>query len=379
MDVPWDRVCARRLLRQHLATPTGADPAAVAAAILGAHAQVMSAAQLCIGLRSRHSAADVRAALWQHRTLVKTFGPRGTVHLLPVADLPTWTGALSALPPRENLPAGVQLDPAQTGAVLAALDDALRDAELTVDELTAALVERVGAVAGERTMPAFGDRWPRWRQLTALAAARGLLCFGPDRGRQVTYTSPRRWLPRFAPLPAGPALAALARAWLRAYGPATAAHFGQWLGAPRDVAVSVFDALGAELQPVSLAGATAWVLAGDCDFPAPAAPALRLLGHFDPYAIGCHPRDRVFPGYAGQRALSRGAAGTLPVVLVGGVVAGVWQHRRAGRRLAVTVELFDRPSAAQRLQLDEQVQRVGQVVDAEPALTLGPVTVGHHA
>src|SRR2546430_11134802 len=30
-------------------------------------------------------------ALWQDRSLVKTFGPRGTVHLLPAADLPMWT------------------------------------------------------------------------------------------------------------------------------------------------------------------------------------------------------------------------------------------------------------------------------------------------
>ena len=27
--------------------------------------------------------------------------------------------------------------------------------------------------------------------------ARGVLCFGPDRGRQVTYTNPHRWLPGF--------------------------------------------------------------------------------------------------------------------------------------------------------------------------------------
>ena len=32
--------------------------------------------------------ADVRRALWEDRTLVKTFGPRGTVHLLRAADLP---------------------------------------------------------------------------------------------------------------------------------------------------------------------------------------------------------------------------------------------------------------------------------------------------
>ena len=71
---------------------------------------------------------------------------------------------------------------AQTDLVVAAIDDALADSELTVDELTEAVV-RTGSHswAGERVMPAFQDQWPRWRQATAVAAHRGVLCFGPDR------------------------------------------------------------------------------------------------------------------------------------------------------------------------------------------------------
>ncbi|MDT4972465.1 MAG: hypothetical protein QOG22_2608, partial [Pseudonocardiales bacterium] len=65
----------------------------------GTHAQIPSAAELSIGLRlATGTRADVRAALWDERSLVKTFGPRGTVHLLPAAQLPMWTGALSAVP-----------------------------------------------------------------------------------------------------------------------------------------------------------------------------------------------------------------------------------------------------------------------------------------
>src|SRR6266704_1985232 len=73
---------------------------AVAGQLCGAHAQVLSAAEFSIGRRiAGATRADVQRALWQERSLVKTFGPRGTIHLLPTADLPLWTGALSALPP----------------------------------------------------------------------------------------------------------------------------------------------------------------------------------------------------------------------------------------------------------------------------------------
>jgi hypothetical protein len=69
----------------------------------------------------------------------------------------------------------------------------------------------------------------------------------------------------------------------------------------------------------------------------------------------------------------------LPVLLVDGVDAGVWQQRRAGRRLALTVEPLVALSAAQRRELDEQAARIGAFLDLTPELTLGQVVVGPHA
>src|SRR5215472_6306467 len=180
----WSGVTARRMARHLLAEPaTGLDPAGVAGVLCGAHAQVFSAAELSIGRRiAGATRADVRHALWRERTLVKTFGPRGTVHVLPAADLPMWTGALSALPSSVPMhPEGVRFTADQAEEVVAAIGDALADTELSVDELTDALVDRTGPWVAERTMEAFQDKWPRWRQLTSTAAHRGVLCFGPDR------------------------------------------------------------------------------------------------------------------------------------------------------------------------------------------------------
>ncbi|MFJ1828884.1 DNA glycosylase AlkZ-like family protein, partial [Streptomyces sp. NPDC088178] len=97
--VTWAGANARRLERQGLASPTRLAPADVVGALPAAHAQVLSAAELSVGLRTAGvTRTDVREALWTQRTLVKTHGPRGTVHLLPMAELPLWTGALSAVP-----------------------------------------------------------------------------------------------------------------------------------------------------------------------------------------------------------------------------------------------------------------------------------------
>jgi hypothetical protein len=378
----WPDVCGRRLDRHGLSAPVrDGRPADAVAAMCGAHAQVLSAAEVSIGLRVPGATrADVADALWRERSLVKTFGPRGTVHLLATRELPLWTSALGAIPPSATvMPGDVRLTPDQTDEVVAAIAAALAGAELTIDELSTEVAARTGPWAADPVMPAFGDMWPRWRQALHLAAHRGALCFGPNRGRKVTYTSPRRWLPEFQPVPASDALAGLVRRYLHAYGPATPRQFAQWLSAPRRWATELFESLAGELEQVEVAGSPAWVRAGDTAPPPTPPHGVRLLPYFDAYTVGCHPRERLFPGAAAERALAGGQAGNFPVVLIDGTVAGVWHGRRSGRRLGVTVEMLTPLTGAGRRELADQVERIGEILECEPRLTIGTVTVGGHA
>lgn len=380
-EVSWPQANARRLSRQGLVAPLSVPPAEVAGAMLGAHAQVLSAAELSVALRlpAGTTRAAVREALWTDRTLVKTYGPRGTVHLLPAGDLPMWTGALSAVPAGPNpLPDHVRMSAEQTDEVVAAVRDALAGEPLTVDELTDAIVARTGPWAGERVMDAFQDKWPRWRQVTHTAAHRGALAFGPNRGRRVTYTSPA-----VTPMAGTPALAALVHRYLHAYGPATPAHFARWVGGRSSWAATVFDGLAAEggIEQVRFEGGPAWVVSGDTAFEEEPVRSVRLLPYFDAFVIAGRPRERLFPGAAFDRALGRGQAGNYPVVLVGGVVAGVWHQRRSGRRITVTVEPVGDALHTERAreELAEQVDRVGEALEGRAELTVGTVAVGPHA
>ena len=382
-SLTWSGVTSRRMARHALTEPaTDHGPADIAGVLCGAHAQVLSAAEFSIGRRiAGATRTDIQRALWEDRTLVKTFGPRGTVHLLPTADLPMWTGALSALP--SSVPAHpepVRFSAEQAEEVIAAIGDALADTELTVDELTEAIVDRTGPWAGEETMEAFQDRWPRWRQLTSTAAHRGVLCFGPNRGRNVTYTNPHRWLPGFRPDDGEAALRGLVTRYLYAYGPVTPQHFARWLAIPPRRAVALFDELAGELESVELDGAPCWTLAGDTATPSQPHRGVRLLPYFDAFVVASQPRERRYPGPAAARGLTPGGqAGNYPVVLVDSVVGGVWHQRRSGRRLAITVEPLDELTATQRRQLEDEVELVGAVMEATATLTLGTVTVGPHA
>jgi hypothetical protein len=57
----------------------------------------------------------------------------------------------------------------------------------------------------------------------------------------------------------------------------------------------------------------------------------------------------------------------------------VWHQQRSGRKLAITVEPLEELTATQRRQLEDEVDLVGAVMEAEATLTVGTVTVGPHA
>lgn len=370
-------VRARRLRRHALTGPADdPTPAGVVAAMHGAHAQIMSAAELSVALRLPGSTrTTVREAL-ADRSLTKTFGPRGTVHLVPTRDLPSWVGALGAVPrPRSPFAEDVRMSADQTTDVVAAIGAALLDGELTVDELDGEVVRRAGAWAGDRVMPAFQTLWPRWRQAVADAARAGVLVFGADRGRTVTYTHPRRRDLTFVPAAGEAALPWFRDGYLRAYGPATAADLARWLVAPQPWCESL---LAEGTEQVDAEGRPGWVVAGDVR-PERLGRSVRLLPYFDALSVGFQPREQMFPGRAWQRALARGQAGNYPVLVVDGVVRGVWHQKRSGRRIAVTVETWADLSATRLRALHEQVARVGEILEGDATLTLGPVTVGPHA
>ena len=255
----------------------------------------------------------------------------------------------------------------------------LADAELTIDELTEALAEEVGAWAVERCMPAFQDLWPRWRQAVDTAANRGRALLRPGRARKVTYTTPHRWSPGLAPAPAEAALPWLVRAYLSAYGPARPAHLARGSarrGRGRRACSRRWRPPAGSSPPVSSAGSSP----GDTTFPdgrtagAATAAVLRRVRGGLPSA-----GPASTPAAAAERALARSQAGNYPVLLLDGVVGGVWHQKRSGRQLDLTVEPLEPLSAARLRALDAEAERVAAFAGLAPRLTVGPVTVGAHA
>ena len=273
-------------------------------------------------------------------------------------------GALSALP--SSVPAHpepVRFSAEQADEVIAAIGDALADTELTIDELTEAIVDRTGLWAGEQTMEAF--RGP----VAALAPAdehgrtprHALL--RTELGPKVTYTNPHRWLPGFRPDDGDAALRTLVMRYLYAYGPATPSTSPDG-SASRPSAPSSCSACWPASWSRSSWTVRRWTGRRHRD-AVPAASGIRLLPYFDAFVVAGQPRERLYLDAAATRALTpAGQAGNYPVLLVDGVVGGVWHQRRSGRRLAITVELLGELTATQHRQLEDEVELVGAVMEA---------------
>jgi hypothetical protein len=134
LRLDWDQVAAWRQRRHHLDERVQrADLLAVVSGIAGLHAQVMSSAELTLWARVGDlKPSAVRDALWRDRTLVKTWAMRGTLHLLPAAELPLWQAGQSTRRADERAAwqrrFGVTLE--QLEAMLAAVATALADGRM---------------------------------------------------------------------------------------------------------------------------------------------------------------------------------------------------------------------------------------------------------
>lgn len=373
-SLAWDQVSAGRLARHGLMPRVGLTTAVQR--LIGVQAQVMSAAELALwarvdGLRP----ADVQAALWQDRTLVKTWAMRGTLHLLTADDLPTVVAARQTRPYRywiKNF-AAYGVSESQYERFLAAVPQVLGDQPLTRAQLAAAAAEHTGVA---QLRPALTES--HWGSTLKPSAFRGDLCFGPSRGRNVTFVRPRDWLGRWREVDPPTALREVIVRYLDVYGPATPRDFGRWWGAGTALAKRAFHELTAsgELAAVDVEGWQAFALRDSLASleGRPPTGIVRLLPSFDPYTHGLIDCEPLLP-QALRNLVFRPQGWVSAVVVLDGRIAGVWDRTSKARRTAVDVRMFSTPSRSVREAIVAEAERLHGFLDADIAVgvaTLAP-------
>ena len=343
-------------------THRSSDLVAVVRRIGGIHAQVQASAELQLAARlDGITQQDVRDALWRDRTLVKTWALRGTLHLHPADELAMWFAARRAVhgDSADGLPAwpdpnGVVHEPVRADE-LAELRTAVWDAfdgrALLRDELAEEVIRRVGKKHEGRLRSGF-------------AFFTSDLCQGPPQGSKITLARPDQWVEGWREVDEDEALREVLRRFLYAYGPTRPADFRSWFGA--EVSFDLID-----VEEVDVEGRSAFVLAGDTEFPEP-EKSVRLLPEYDVYVMGFRERDHLVPERVREQVAAHGrgryeGAAGVRFLLVDGVAAGLWERKKTAKRLEIRVAPVRR---FRRAELEREVERYAAFLGVEASLTV---------
>jgi hypothetical protein len=354
ISLSHDRVRLLRLHAQRLFPRyemQGSGVAGIVKELGGVQAQDARAARLTVRVRSMGLLdADVERARVQERTIIRTWGPRGTLHLMATEDagwlLPLFGPVFIAADRRRRDELGLDEDTCARGI------RAVRDVLGSQGALTRAeLVEQI-ARHGIRLE---GQARPH---LLSRAALEGVICFGPERGAEPTYVLLRDWVDLGPALTEDAAYVELARRYLGAYGPATPEDMAAWSGLPISKIRAAWRQMADQLMEVEIDNtAAAWMLKS-CgawlDEPLFIDQVVCLLPAFDIYLLGYQKRDLVVPSQFAKR-INAGGGMLQPTLLVNGRAVGTWKSERKKSQLHVIVEPFEQLEAAVYAGLEAEI------------------------
>jgi len=330
-----------RLVRRHrLSTDTAAASVDQAAeSVLALHATDPATVYLSALVRCPDAGlADVAAALYEHRSVVRMMGMRRTMFVVPAHLAPVVHSAASlAIAKRLRTRLVKELRTGPTDPEMDRdVDEWLADVEDSTEE---ALLARGEASANElatdeprlRTalLPTTDKAWDTKSNITTrvltLMGAEGRIVRAEPSGswfsRRHRWAPARQWWPDGIPaVPETDARVALVRRWLEVFGPATEADVQWWTGWSAGVTRQALASI--DTVPVDLHGTEGLVLADDTEADDVAEPSAALLPALDPTPMGWKEREW-FLGPHREPLFDRfGNIG--PTVWWGGRVVGGW-------------------------------------------------------
>ncbi|HVB22075.1 MAG TPA: winged helix DNA-binding domain-containing protein [Ktedonobacteraceae bacterium] len=340
--------------------------AQVVQSLCGIQAQEEPSAALAIRARTTGLiAANVEQARINERSIVRTWGQRGTLHLLATEDIGWLLPFL--------------------GPVFIA-GDRRRRAELGLDEDTCAraihMLRNVLANQGPLTRAEIVEQLAMHSirlegqarpHLLGRAALEGVICFGPNRGTEPTYVLLSNWLSHKDirhPLSEDAAYRELTRRYLHAYAPATPEDQAAWSGLPLSKTRAAWQSLADELLEVDVAGIPVWMLKSQAawlDEQPPTSSIVRLLPRYDTYLLGYQSRDLAVPREFAKR-INAGGGIVHPTLLVDGRVVGTWKSQQQKNQLNVRVEPFGSFSAEIYPGIEAEVADIGRFVGVQASL-----------
>ncbi len=352
-------LASQRIIRQGLSHPVFDDPVSVVKYMAGIQAQDFEMARWAVGIRLRNPKLEEINLALDQGLILRAHIFRPTWHLIPGEDY-VWMNRFSA-PFLRKAHAG-------------------RFNQLGLNEpllkKTRKLIHKTLLARPSLTRHQILEVFHRHKikpdnlQLIHIfydAELEGLICSGPQKGKNHTYSLVEERVPSPVKKSSEEALAELTLRYFQSHGPATLQDLTKWMTIPVNTARLGIKMNQSSLDQIEIKGKVHW-------FTVPPKPAghgpgpFLLLPAYDEYLIGY--ADRSFalkPEFIPTTMTSNGILN--PTLVYGGKVLGLWKRKTASASLTVQATWFSKPNKAHLSMLEKSISKYSRFFN-KPVLLL---------
>jgi len=362
------------LVKHHLFKKAGRkDLVKVVGDVCGLHAQAATSPYLALWSRVEGFEDKLLdKALFEDKSLVKTWVMRGTLHIVQSKELPVYNRSLRRVWFEHHgrymrAPDWPSIEQRRS-LIYPRILQALTQKPLKRKDL----VDKVRFLLKDDSQP-YKRLFSGWGGILKETAYEGLTVHAKPCERESCFARLNQWLPEIelSSVSEEEAQKQLLIKYLRGYGPATQQDFSLWSGLMAGDAKRAIENASPLLEQIRIEGAKGefWILKEDrrilnsidADEPAP----VRLLPKFDSILLGHKDRSRIVKDQYKKLVFKPKAGDIAATVLVDGQVAGTWRHKRKRHTLAVSVKPFEKMAKADVEEVKQQAKELSQYVGAE--------------
>ncbi len=377
-EISSEQVNAFRMDRQYLTKRASrTELPSVVEEVCGIQAQMPAAAQLQLWARvDGLKPTDINKALWDSKSLLRTWCMRGTAHYISTREFPIYLETI--IKPRiqrhkewlekrgmREFGEIAKIDPAQHDfdVINRTVVNALSQGPATRDHM-ADIVEKE---LGPEIRP-----WvdTGYYIVTKLLAYEGKVCFGPDLDGKSTLVRTDKWLPKQPRVTQEIAENTILTNYIQCYGPATPQDFSTWSGLKMTTVKPIWERISDQLVEIDVNEKPAWILENDLSLlqkTKMGTRPVRLLPHFDIFLLG-HKEKNHIVDEAHYKQVFKKAAWIAPVLLCDGQAIGTWKQKRTGKKVTVTAKPFDTLTKSQIDDIVAETQRLGDYFELTPEM-----------
>jgi len=341
--------------------------------VCGLHAQVPTTPYLSLWNRVEDfEDIQLDEALYKAKSLVKTWVMRGTLHVIPSADLPVYNRALRRMWFEHHgrfmrTPDWPSIDE-RRNTIYPRILEALSQKPLKRKDLN----NKVRSLLKDDSKP-YERLFSGWGGILKETAYEGLTVSAQPCERESCFARLDKWLPQIDlnKISEEEAHERLLMKYLRGYGPAAQQDFCLWSGIMANDAKKAIENTSSTITEVKVEGNRARFLLlrkdlellDSVNFDEKTPPC--LLPKYDSLLLGHKDRTRIIQDEHKKRVFKPKVGDIAATVLINGRIVGTWRHKKSKRALTIMITPLQKIAKEDLKEVKQKAKELCQYIGAE--------------